>query len=82
GQDPAPADAVRQRRAAFAADPSPAGLFAPPLLTGAALMQAGLKPGPSFGVLLERVRDAQREGQVSTPEAALELALELARAPD
>jgi len=79
GEDPAPADRAREQRAAWAADTSPAGLFAPPLLLGSGLIQAGLQPGPSFGAILEGVRAAQREGRVSTEDEALQLALELAQ---
>lgn len=45
----------------------------PPLLTGDDLVRRGMKPGPKFRDLLERVRDAQLELRISTPEEAWEL---------
>ncbi|MEZ6185105.1 MAG: CCA tRNA nucleotidyltransferase [Planctomycetota bacterium] len=78
GEDPAPAEAARALRASYAQDPSPAGLFAPPLLMGADLQRAGLKPGRHFGPILDRVRDAQRRGEVQTPEEALARGLAVA----
>ena len=51
----------------------------PPLITGDDLLQAGLTAGPGFKELLEAIRDAQLSGQVTTHEAALELALRRAR---
>jgi poly(A) polymerase len=51
----------------------------PPLITGDDLAAAGLKPGPVFKRVLDAVYDAQLEDRVSTKDAALELALELAR---
>jgi tRNA nucleotidyltransferase/poly(A) polymerase len=44
-----------------------------PLLDGSDLIAHGLDPGPGFAVLLEKIRDAQLEGQVSTPAEALAL---------
>ncbi|GBD13520.1 Multifunctional CCA protein [bacterium HR24] len=51
-------------------------VVAPPrLVTGDDLMEhLGLGPGPIIGRLLERVREAQAEGKVSTREEALALA--------
>lgn len=45
-----------------------------PLLNGGDLIKAGFQPGPSFQRVLEKVRDEQLEGKISTPEAALQLA--------
>jgi len=45
----------------------------PPLLTGDDLVRRGMKPGPKFRDLLERVRDAQLELRISTPEEAWNL---------
>lgn len=56
------------------------GLSPLPLLDGDRLVAAGLKPGPRFKVLLEQVYDAQLEGRVGDADAALALAMELARA--
>jgi poly(A) polymerase len=44
-----------------------------PLLTGEDLIGVGLKPGPRFKSLLEAVREAQLEEQISTREEAEEL---------
>lgn len=46
----------------------------PPLLTGAELITAGLKPGPQFKQLLDSVRDAQLNMEIATPEDAIRLA--------
>lgn len=56
----------------------PATLFPEPLLRGDDLMaELAMEPGPEVGVLLERVREAQAAGDVSTAEEALELARRL-----
>jgi poly(A) polymerase len=44
-----------------------------PLLTGNDLLARGLKPGPQFRVLLERVRAAQLDGEIHTKDEALSL---------
>jgi len=43
----------------------------PPLVRGGDLISMGLEPGPLFGKLLERVRDAQLEGTLKTKEEGL-----------
>ncbi|QDU57449.1 CCA tRNA nucleotidyltransferase [Aeoliella mucimassa] len=48
-----------------------------PLATGATLIAAGMKPGPNFGTLLEQIRDAQLNQQISTVEEALAMAQSL-----
>jgi poly(A) polymerase len=45
----------------------------PRLLTGRDLIEAGYKPGPQFGKMLEAAEDAQLEGRVHSKEEALEL---------
>ncbi|MBL8848252.1 MAG: CCA tRNA nucleotidyltransferase [Planctomycetaceae bacterium] len=45
----------------------------PPLVTGADLIALGLKPGPDFQSLLERLRDEQLEGRVTTKDGAIAL---------
>jgi poly(A) polymerase len=45
----------------------------PPLLTGHDLLRRGLPQGPRFKELLDRVREAQLEGQVRTPTEAMAL---------
>jgi tRNA nucleotidyltransferase/poly(A) polymerase len=51
----------------------PERLNPPPLIDGAALIEHGLAPGPSFAQLLEQVRDAQLEGCIQTRGQALAL---------
>lgn len=48
----------------------------PPLVTGDDLKQLGLRPGPAFKLLLEKLRDAQLEKRVRTKAEALQLAVE------
>jgi tRNA nucleotidyltransferase/poly(A) polymerase len=54
----------------------------PPLLTGDDLKTYGLQPGPYFKPLLDRVRQAQLDGEVASREAALALAVRLAHGTD
>jgi poly(A) polymerase len=49
----------------------------PPLITGDDLKALGIEPGPQYKEILERVRDAQLDGVISTREEALELVLRL-----
>ena len=49
-----------------------------PLLTGDDLIAMGYPPGPLFGRVLDAVRDAQLDGEVTTEEEARVLALRLA----
>ncbi|MBI3862618.1 MAG: CCA tRNA nucleotidyltransferase [Planctomycetia bacterium] len=51
----------------------------PPLITGDDLLAMGLVPGPKFKEILERVRDAQLDGLVTTRDEALEFARSLAK---
>jgi poly(A) polymerase len=69
---PHAAAAITARTAELAA--SPPGLAPGPLLTGDDLVAAGMKPGPGFRAILDRVYDAQLEGRVRTTAEALELA--------
>jgi len=46
----------------------------PPLITGDDLKQLGLKPGPDFKTLLDTIRDAQLNDQITTRDQALALA--------
>jgi poly(A) polymerase len=48
-----------------------------PLITGHDLIRRGLKPGPRFKELLDRVREAQLEGTVKTPKEALAMVEQL-----
>jgi len=49
----------------------------PPLVRGGDLISMGLEPGPLFGKLLERVRDAQLEGTLKTKEEGLAMVRKL-----
>jgi poly(A) polymerase len=53
-------------------------LLPEPLVTGHDLIDMGFEPGPMFSHVLERVRDAQLDEEVTTREEALALARELA----
>jgi tRNA nucleotidyltransferase/poly(A) polymerase len=46
----------------------------PPLLTGTDLHRCGIQAGPIFRKILERVRDAQLDGEIGTREEAMQLA--------
>jgi poly(A) polymerase len=51
----------------------PAGpINPPPLLTGHDLVRHGLKPGTSFAVILETIREAQLDGCIASKREALE----------
>lgn len=54
------------------------GLAPEPLLSGDDLVAIGLKPGPIFRDLLDRVYDAQLEGRIESVGEALDLARRLA----
>jgi poly(A) polymerase len=43
-----------------------------PLITGRDLIEAGYEPGPRFKEILSAIEDAQLEGRLSTPDAAME----------
>ncbi len=58
-------------------DLPPERLDPPPLLTGDDLLARGIPAGPRYKDLLQRVRDAQLDGEVRTREEALALAEEL-----
>jgi poly(A) polymerase len=51
----------------------PSGQSIPALVTGEDLKQLGMRPGAQFKVVLEQVRDAQLEGQVTNKEEALSM---------
>jgi poly(A) polymerase len=53
-----------------------------PLIKGGDLLNHGVKPGRQLGILLEKIRDAQLNGQVSTREEALALADRLRQGRD
>jgi tRNA nucleotidyltransferase/poly(A) polymerase len=56
-----------------------AELDPPPLVTGDDLLRHGLRAGPIYRELLEKLRDAQLDGQVRTTKEALTLVNELLR---
>ena len=60
----------------------PQDLRPKPLINGNDLVAAGFRPGPAFAAILRAIEDAQLEGRVHTPHAALALALELFVPPD
>jgi len=57
-----------------------AELNPPPLVNGHDLIGLGLRPGPIFKQLLERIRDEQLDGKIKSREEALALARKLAEA--
>lgn len=46
----------------------------PPLVTGDDLQHSGIRPGPEYRVLLQRIREAQLDGEIRSREEALKLA--------
>lgn len=63
-------------------DTPPEQLNPPPLLTGDILISHGHKPGPEFKPLLDAVRDAQLNGEISNEAEALELVARLQNEDD
>jgi poly(A) polymerase len=55
----------------------PAELDPPPLATGDDLVRHGIRPGPAYRGLLERLRNAQLDGQIGDRRQALALADQL-----
>ena len=51
----------------------------PPLVTGDDLLRHGVRAGPQYKTLLQRIRDAQLDGEVCTRDQAMELADRLVR---
>jgi len=64
-------DIYEAARAEFENMP-PEEINPPPLLTGRKLMVLGFKSGPFMGEILNAVRDAQLEGELSSEEEAIE----------
>lgn len=58
-----------------------AELDPPPLLTGDDLKSQGIRPGPKYKTILDRVRDAQLDGEIQNKDDALALARRIAEAP-
>jgi poly(A) polymerase len=48
----------------------------PPLLTGADLIELGMKPGPAMGALLHEIREKQLQDELKTPAEARAWALQ------
>ena len=48
----------------------------PPLVTGDDLLALGIRPGPRYKILLQRIRDGQLDGEIRTKDEALALAAE------
>ena len=70
GDDPDAADHALETRRRWA---EAGELNPPPLLTGNDLLAPGLPPGPMYKTLLQRVRDAQLDGEIATRDEALGL---------
>ncbi len=49
----------------------------PPLITGDGLKSLGMNPGPAFRTLLETIRDAQLNNEITSPDQAVALAKKL-----
>jgi tRNA nucleotidyltransferase/poly(A) polymerase len=64
---------LQAKAAEFAAEP----LIPPPLVTGRDLISLGLRPGPDFGKILERLQTEQLEGRILDRESALNYLKEL-----
>lgn len=45
-----------------------------PLVNGRDLIEAGIRPGPRFSLILEQLRDAQLDGTITTKDEAIALA--------
>jgi len=73
-EDQTNSDRIRRELEELAATP----ITPPRLLTGDQLVADGMNAGPDFGRVLEAVYDAQLEGAVTTSEAAIALARQLA----
>jgi poly(A) polymerase len=56
----------------YLAHPPSGPINPPPLLTGHDLIRHGLKSGPQFKILLDRVRELQLEGRIRSKREALE----------
>jgi hypothetical protein len=48
----------------------------PPLVTGDDLLALGIRPGPRYKTLLQRIRDAQLDGEIRTKDEGLALVVE------
>ena len=69
GEDLDPIEFLLDLRSRLTADE----INPPPLVTGESLIARGLPPGPGFRDILDRIRNAQLNGEVSTPDEALAL---------
>lgn len=58
---------------------SPEEVRPEPLLSGTDLIEMGLKPSELFSVIIDGVYDAQLEGAIADRQAAIDLALKIAR---
>ena len=61
----------------FIRETPPELLWPAPLVTGDDLVRHGWKPGPQFGPLLDQIRDAQLNGDITTTAEGLALARRL-----
>lgn len=53
-----------------------------PISTGETLKQAGLRPGPRYRLILDRLREAWLDGEIQTPQAEQELLQKLLQEGD
>jgi len=54
---------------------APEEIAPPPIFTGHDLIEMGYEPGPAFKEMLDRIENAQLDGEISTNEEARELVL-------
>jgi hypothetical protein len=60
---------------------SPEEIDPPRLINGRDLLAMGIPPGPSLGLMLETIHEAQLEGSIQTRAQALEVARRMASSP-
>lgn len=68
-------DRVVQRVEEYLREEPEGPINPPPLISGRDLIQAGLKPGPAFAMMLDQVRDAQLNGEITSKDDAITFAL-------
>lgn len=63
-------DYIEEKRREFQEESE--NMLPPPIISGNELIALGLKPGPIFKEILERLQDMQMENEIQSPEEALE----------
>lgn len=81
-QASAPEEMVRVRVRIDELAATAGGIAPEPWLSGDDLVELGLRPGPAFKHLLDRLYDAQLEGRTGSADEARRLAIELAKEPN